>query len=82
MSQGKHVSNFPIGAMGILHMSTYMGCVPVDRGRRYRDRATPDIDTASLQTTSKRESPIGAMDLSRHVHSVVDRSVRSCASVS
>ena len=54
VSRGKHVSNFPIGAMGLLNMSTHIvSFIPVDRGRRYRDRAGRDVDTASLQATSK-----------------------------
>ena len=47
----------------LLSVNTHIvSCIPVDRGRRYRDRARIDIDTtASLQTTSNCEFPIGAM---------------------
>ena len=62
-------------------------CIPVDRGRRYRDRAGRDNDTASLQATSECQSPMGAMGKYRslrHIHkAIVDQSVgRSCASES
>ena len=61
----KHVK-IPWGRWELLNMSAHnANCIPVDRGRRYRDRAGIDVDTASLQ---KRESgkhvsnfPIGAM---------------------
>jgi hypothetical protein len=58
-------------------------CIPVDRGRRYRDRAAGrDIDTAALQTIEQDVSlPWGRWELSRslrHVPPGVDR----CASES
>ncbi len=58
-SRGKRVSNFPIltfpsGRWELLNLITHnVSCIPVDRGRRYRDRAGRDVDTAALQTTSK-----------------------------
>ena len=51
----------PRGRWELLSVSAHMGsCIPVDRGRRYRDRARIDVDTASLQTTSNCEFPMGA----------------------
>ena len=51
---------FPSGQWELLNMSTHIAsCIPVDRGRRYHDRAGRDKDTAALQTKSNVSLPWG-----------------------
>jgi hypothetical protein len=65
-SKASTLAIFPSGRWELLSVSAHIiSCVPVDRGRRYRDRdrAGRDVDTASLKAQVKNicENPIGAL---------------------
>ena len=75
MSRGKCVSSFPIGAMGTFKVSAARTPCSI------RSFASERESRQARQQSSHRGDGIFSRSL-QHAHTVVDRSVRSCASVS